>query len=148
MDTEYLTAGSFLKENHVLSYFKFLHGIINHCQHLLPPHPSSSPLLHHTPHPPLFTHTKGDSPLPVNVEGSHNLREGEVLCNGAGHAHLINLQVGVGRDDCTGREVHPLPHQVPSHSPLLALQPLLDRLQWPSTTLDSLWSIQGHMTIT
>ena len=75
---------------------------------------------------------------PVDIERSHDLREGEVLSDGPGHAHLVDVQVGVGGDDGTGGEVHPLPHQVAPHSTLLALQTLLDGLQGTAASLDGL----------
>ena len=90
-------------------------------------------------------HPKVHSPL--LVEWSHHLRKGEVLSNGPGHAHLIDVKVGVRRDDSTGREVHSLPHQVPTHPTFLALQTLLDRLEWPPAPLQSLRNV-SHMTVT
>ena len=63
---------------------------------------------------------------PVNVEWGHNLREGEVLSDSSWHTDLVDGQVGIGSDDCTGGEVHPLPHEVTPHPALLALETLLD----------------------
>ena len=41
-----------------------------------------------------------------------------------GHAHLVDGQIGVGRDDGAPRKVNALAGQVPPETPLLSLQPL------------------------
>lgn len=98
--------------------------------------------------------SKDESLLPVDVKRRDDLREGHVSSDGAGHAHLVDLQVGVGRDDGSGREVHALPHQVSSHSAFFPLQPLFDgfertagflhRLKWKFEIFSMLilWSLQ------
>lgn len=67
--------------------------------------------------------------LPVNVKGCDNLREGHVCSNGTGNSHLVNLQVGVRRDDSSGRKVYTLAHQITSDTSFLPLKPLLDGFQ-------------------
>lgn len=57
--------------------------------------------------------------LLVDVEWSDSLWEGEVLCNSARNANLVNVEVGVRGYDCPGGVVHPLPHQVPTDVTLL-----------------------------
>ena len=69
---------------------------------------------------------------PVDVEGGDNLWEGQVLGHCSGHSHLVDPQVGVGRDDGPGAEIHTLAHQVTSDPALLPLQPRLDRLERPA----------------
>lgn len=81
---------------------------------------------------------QGESLLPVNVERRDYLREGHVGGDGAGHTHLVDLQVGVGRNDSPGGEIHTLPHQVSSHSAFFPLQPLLDGFEWTTRFLHCL----------
>lgn len=54
--------------------------------------------------------------------------------------HLGDAENGVGRDDRSGREVDSLPHQIPSHAALLALDPLPQRLERPPTALLRGWN--------
>jgi len=55
----------------------------------------------------------------------HDLGEGQVLCNLLGHTQLIQLNVGIGRDDGSGGEVDALSHQVAAHTPRLCTEPRL-----------------------
>lgn len=66
----------------------------------------------------------GGLPLPV-VRGDR-LGVGHVERNAPGHSQHVDPDVWVGGDDGTGREVNSLAHQVPTHPPLLGLQPLAD----------------------
>ena len=71
-------------------------------------------------------HTHAHTHTPINIERSDNLGKCEVLSDGTGYSDLVNAQVGVGSDDSAGREIHPLPHEIASHSSFFALQSLLD----------------------
>ena len=64
----------------------------------------------------------------ADVERVDVLGDGE--CNGDGdrHAHLVDVEVGVRRDNSAPAEVHALSHEVSAHPPLLALQALRDGL--------------------
>lgn len=61
------------------------------------------------------------SAVPVDIKGCDNLGERHVGRDGSWHAHLVDLQVGVGGDDGSGREVHTFAHQIAPHSPLFSL---------------------------
>lgn len=76
--------------------------------------------------------------LPLHVERCHNLWDSQVLSDGTRHSHLINFQVGVWCNHCSGREVHSLSHEITSHTSLFTLQSLLDRLQRTPPSLESL----------
>lgn len=42
--------------------------------------------------------------------------------------YLIDIQHRIAADDCSGRKIDTLSHQMPSQTPLLALQPFPNRL--------------------
>ena len=58
----------------------------------------------------------------VDVEGRDELGKGHVLRNGARHTHLVDGQVGVGRDDGARAEVDTLSHEVAADAALFALE--------------------------
>lgn len=60
--------------------------------------------------------------IPVDVEGSDNLRVGQVVCDGAWHSHLVDGQVRIGCDHRACRKVNSFPHQVATDATLFALQ--------------------------
>ena len=70
----------------------------------------------------------------VDVEGSDDLGVGERGRDGARHAHLVDGEVRIGRDDGARREVDALAHEVAADAALLALQPLRDRLERAART--------------
>ena len=59
--------------------------------------------------------------VPVDIKGCDEFWEGHVGCDGPRHAYLVDMQVGVWRDDGTGGEIHTLTHEVTSDSALLPL---------------------------
>lgn len=74
----------------------------------------------------------------MNVERRHNLRVGEVVCDGAWHPHLVDGQVGVWCDHGARGEVNALSHQVATDATFLALETCSQRLQRPTRLLHSL----------
>lgn len=48
--------------------------------------------------------------LLFQIEGSDDLWESEILSNGARNSDLINMQIGIRRDDGTSGEIHSLSH--------------------------------------
>ena len=79
-----------------------------------------------------------DGLSPVDVEGCDDFGEGHVGRDGSRHTHLVNLQVGVGRDDRSGREVHTFTHQVTADAALFPLQTLFKGLEGTARFLHSL----------
>mmetsp|Transcript_19470 Transcript_19470/g.18589 ORF Transcript_19470/g.18589 Transcript_19470/m.18589 type:complete len:214 (+) Transcript_19470:4045-4686(+) len=74
---------------------------------VLSPWPHIGPILYQLPH--LIDIVVGDC-----------LWDGEVHSDEFRDSQLVQLQVGVWGDDCPGREVYPLSHQVASKPPFLA----------------------------
>mmetsp|Transcript_11636 Transcript_11636/g.39767 ORF Transcript_11636/g.39767 Transcript_11636/m.39767 type:complete len:267 (-) Transcript_11636:661-1461(-) len=64
----------------------------------------------------------------LHVEGRDDLRVGERLRDGPRHAHLVDGQVWVRRDDRARGEVHALAHEIAADAAVLALEALRDGL--------------------
>mmetsp|Transcript_10070 Transcript_10070/g.31758 ORF Transcript_10070/g.31758 Transcript_10070/m.31758 type:complete len:430 (+) Transcript_10070:3040-4329(+) len=72
------------------------------------------------------------------VPPRHALGEGQAACNADRHAHLVDAQVGVRRDDGAARKVDALAHQVAAHAPVLALQARPQRFERATPALRGL----------
>ena len=73
----------------------------------------------------------------VAIVRVHNLGEGQVHGNLGRHTKLVQVNVRIGRDDRTGREVDTLSHQVSADTPCLGTEARLERPQGASRPLSS-----------
>ena len=65
----------------------------------------------------------------VEVERRYAFRERHVHGDGSRHAHLVDLQIWVARNDRSGAEIDALAHQVASDSSFLSSKARADRSQ-------------------
>ena len=71
----------------------------------------------------------------IAVVGTDNLREGQIHGNLLWNTELIQLNVGIGRNNRTRREVHALSHQVTTHTSCLGSKAGLQGAQGTTRTL-------------
>ena len=75
----------------------------------------------------------------VAVVGRHDFGLREVCRNLFRNAELVDVNVGVGRDDGAGGEIDSLAHQVATDAAGLGAQSGLERLEWPTRPLCGRW---------
>ena len=74
----------------------------------------------------------------VQVERRDDFGECEILGNGSWHAHLVDTEIRIRRDNRTSREIHSFPHQITPNSAFFTLQTDLHRFQWSTGLLHGL----------
>ena len=75
----------------------------------------------------------------IAVEHVHDLGEGQIHSNLLRHTKLIQIDVRIGRDNRTSREVHTLTHQVTAHTPGLRTETGLQSAERTTRPLSRGW---------
>ena len=79
--------------------------------------------------------------LLVNIERSDDFRKRQILSDGPRHAHLINRQIGIGRNDGSSGKIDTFTHQIATNPAFFAFQSLFYGFQRATRLLSGLENI-------